>query len=234
MKEIKLSDDAKVSVIVPVFAADKHLIPALNSLVMQNMRDIEIIVVDASENGEPRPLVDKFSFDRRLRYVRTDARTFGEALNAGHRQAKGEYITRCNSRSIYYANFIEALSQSLDAAQTQEANIELIYSDFVLLNEEGKVVQEVLHQSPQNKADLAAGYDIGVSLMYTRSLWEKTGEYWDRPCEDYNWAVRAAQVTDFGLIKTVLVAHRPQVNRDVHAVEVAVNDCKTLAIALAA
>jgi glycosyltransferase involved in cell wall biosynthesis len=233
MKEIKLTDSAKVSVIVPILDAHKFLVPMLNSLVMQRMENFEIIVVDATSKGSPKPLIDKFSFDRRLQYIRTDARTLGGALNVGHEASKGDYITRCDSASIYYSNFLEALSQAMDAAVVQNLNIGLMYSDFAVLNGDGKVIDEVLHESPQTKEGLAEGYDIGVSLMYTRELFSLTGPYWDRPCEDYNWVVRAAQATNFGLIKAVLVAHRPRVNKDVEAATAAANDCKTLAAVFA-
>ena len=76
------------------------------------------------------------------------------------------------------------------------------------MNEKGQILEAVTHKRPQTGADLIAGYDVGMSFMYTRELFEKTGPYKNGICEDFNWVVRAARHTSFGLIQNVLAGFR--------------------------
>lgn len=228
MKEIKLKDDPVVSIVVPMFNAEKFVAQTLDSLVKQTFKDIEIIVVnDGSTDGSER-VVNHFSFDRRLRYIKKENGGTGSALNVGHKATKGKYVTWCSADNFYFPNFVEELVKELDKGECQ-----LVYSDFCFMTEDGKKIRDVVHTKAQRGVDLIEGYDVGMSFMYTKNLWEKTGEYWDRICEDFDWCVRAAQHTNFALVNQVLAAFR------VHGGQItgsrkdeekkAADDCKALA-----
>jgi len=232
MKEIRLIDEPKISIVMPVHNAERSLVTALDTLLKQSFANFELIIVDASSTDKTKTVADKFSFDRRVRYVRVDNSNIGHALNVGHSMTQGEYLTWCKADGIYYANFLSVLAQALDGAKAQGANLGLVYSDFVLAKPDGKIIQEVLHAAPQTKEGLAEGYDVGMSFMYTRDAWEKTGEYWERPCEDYNWCVRASQCTGFGLVKAILAGLRVYASQIDKETEEAAADCRALAAAL--
>jgi glycosyltransferase involved in cell wall biosynthesis len=233
MKEIKLEDNPRVSIVVPMYNAEKFVAETLNCLVTQTFRDIEIIVVDDGSTDNSRAIVDKFSFDRRIKYVHKENGGTGSALNVGHKLARGEYVTWCSADNVYYKNFVQTLVDALDAT---DDSVQLVYSDFVFIRQDGHPIREVLHDKPQNGQGLINGYDIGMSFMYTKALWDKTGEYWDRICEDFNWCVRAAQFTNFGLVKSVLAGfrvHPGQISGNRREEEKAASeDCKALAQAL--
>ena len=117
--------------------------------------------------------------------------------------------------------------------EDEKENVQLVYSDFYFINEQGRPFQTITHQNPQSLEDLIRGYDIGMSFLYTKSLWDKTGPYWNRICEDYNWCVRAAQHTEFGLVKAVLAGfriHSGQITGSRKNEEkAAADDCRALA-----
>ncbi len=233
MKEIKIMDNNPlVSIIVPAYNAEKYIAQTLDGLVKQTLRDIEIIVVDDGSVDNTKSVIDKFSFDRRLRYIKKENGGTGSALNVGHKLARGKYLTWCSADNVYLPNFAAFLSQCLDGSVVQ--NCSFIYSDFFYINANGQPIQEVKHSNPQPAADLVNGYDIGMSFMYTRELWEKVGDYVSDICEDFNWAVRAAQFTKFGLIKASLAGfrvHGEQISGNRKEEEVAAaNKCKMLAL----
>lgn len=233
MKEIKLKDDPEISVVVPMYNAEKFIGQTLDCLVNQSFRNFEIIVIDDGSTDNSKRVVEHFSFDRRLRYIHKENGGTGSALNLGHKEARGKYITWCSADNLYYPLFLEVLHEAIKAKSTENPSIKLVYSDFHFVRADGKPIRPVIHNKPQTGADLIEGYDIGMSFLYTKELWEQTGEFWDRICEDYHWVVRAAQHAEFGLVNAVLAGfrvHGGQISGNRQEEERAAADtCKVLA-----
>lgn len=209
MKEVKLdTKDPLVSITVPT-KSGKFLQGTLNSLVTQLNQDMEIIVINDGGGENIDRIIEAFSFYRNLRYYKKENGGTGSAINLGHALSRGKYLTWCSADNIYFNMYTDCFIKAFKAVEEKGANIGLIYSDFVFMNEQGQVLgPAVKHEQPQQGKDLIDGYDVGMSFMYTRELFEKTGPYLSRICEDYNWVVRAAQYTTFGLIKNVLAGFR--------------------------
>lgn len=82
-----------VSVIIPVYNAEKYLRECLDSVVNQTLRDIEIICVDdGSTDSSPAVLAEYAERDPRVRVVTQENRGVGPARNAGIRAARGEFV----------------------------------------------------------------------------------------------------------------------------------------------
>jgi glycosyltransferase involved in cell wall biosynthesis len=233
MREIILEDNPRVSIVVPVYNGEKYLAQTLDCLLKQTFGAFEILIVDDGSTDNTQGIINQFLFDRRIRTFKKLNGGTGSALNLGHENARGEYITWCSADNVYFPQFLEVLYCGLEQAKAAGANIQLVYSDFAFMTEDGKKIRDVIHQQPQRGKDLVEGYDIGMSFMYTRVLWLQAGPYWHRICEDYEWVVRAAQYTSFGLINAVLAAfrvHPKQISGHRQAEEkAAAYECKELA-----
>jgi glycosyltransferase involved in cell wall biosynthesis len=210
--EIQLeNDNPLISIIIPVFNAEKYIAKTLDCLIKQPMRDFEIIIVNDGSTDNTKGVIEKFFFDRRIRYIEKENGGTGSALNVGHHVAKGKYMTWCSADNLYFPGFTTALSQCLTTAL--EKDVHFIYSDFVFIDQNDRVLRKIEHTHPQPAQDLINGYDIGMSFMYTRELWEKVGDYCHEICEDFNWVVRAAEHTRFALVKNILAGFRVHPNQ---------------------
>lgn len=239
MKHMIIKDEAPlVSLVVPAYNASRFVGATLDSLVKQSFPSIEIIVVNDGSTDNTDTVVRQFFFDRRLRYVLKQNGGTGDALNVGHGMARGRYITWCSADNIYLPNFVGELANALHQCEQQNMPVEFVYSDFMYIDENNRKIHDVIHDKPQPREDLVNGYDLGMSFMYTANLWRKTGLYGREICEDYDWAVRAAQFTHFGLVKNVLAAfrvHGSQISGNNKDREKAASDaCKSKAKALLA
>jgi hypothetical protein len=234
VKEVDIDEQVPlVSITVPVYNGEKFLQQTLSSLISQEHEGSEIIVVDDGSTDNTARVVEQFSFYRNLRYVKKENGGTGSAINLGHALSRGKYLTWCSADNIYFNQFINCFVKSFEQIEKQGAPIGLVYSDFLFMNEQGKVLSKVDHKKPQSGADLVAGYDIGMSFMYTKDLWHKTGPYWNRICEDFHWVVRAAQHCAFGLIQNPLAAFRVHggqlTGSNKEEEKRAADDCKALA-----
>ena len=85
----------KVSIIIPVYNAEKHLKQCLNSLISQTINEIEVICVDDCSTDNSQNIIEDFNTkDDRIRYfsMRKNSGS-GLARNKGINHAKGEYLS---------------------------------------------------------------------------------------------------------------------------------------------
>ena len=97
-KEVRTMDESKkaikVSVIVPVYNAERYLRQALDSLAAQTLSDVEFICIDDGSRDASGAILDEyFAKDRRFRVFHTVNQGAANARNFGMAQACGEYLT---------------------------------------------------------------------------------------------------------------------------------------------
>lgn len=81
----------KISVIVPVYNVEQYIDRCLSSLVMQTLKDIEIIVVDDGSPDNSREIYEKYAQqDNRIKIIRKKNAGVSEARNTGMEAASGE------------------------------------------------------------------------------------------------------------------------------------------------
>ena len=101
----------KVSVIIPVYNAEKFLPVCLESLAIQTMRDFEVIVVDDCSTDSSLAVAESFieRFDERLKIFTLPANTGGCAVprNVGLEHACGDYVYFADADDLLIDNALE-------------------------------------------------------------------------------------------------------------------------------
>ena len=105
----------QVSVIVPVYKAERYLQRCVDSLVRQTLRDIEIILVDdGSPDGCPALCDQLASEDSRIRVVHKENGGLSSARNAGLCVATGKYVGFVDSDDDVELDMYEKLVQKAE------------------------------------------------------------------------------------------------------------------------
>lgn len=100
----------KVSVVIPVYNAEKYLKRCLDSVINQTFRDIEVICVnDGSLDGSARILEEYARLDSRVIVLNQENSGQGAARNNGLKIARGEYIGFVDSDDWIDLDFFEKL-----------------------------------------------------------------------------------------------------------------------------
>ena len=111
----------KISVIVPVFNAEKYLKMCLNSFVSQTLKNIVIICIDDGSTDNSLAILDKFkSKDDRIKIIKQKNYGVSIARNNGISEAQGEYIGFVDADDWVDKDFFEKL---YNAAQKYNADI---------------------------------------------------------------------------------------------------------------
>ncbi|MDR1146516.1 MAG: glycosyltransferase, partial [Verrucomicrobiales bacterium] len=107
----------KVSVVVPVYNAEKFLPRALDSIAAQTLANIEIICVDdGSTDGSAAILRHYADRDRRFKIITQANQGAGFARNAGLDAAAGESVIFLDSDDYYAPELLEKLAARLAAS----------------------------------------------------------------------------------------------------------------------
>ena len=84
---------AKISVIVPIYNAEKYLEKCVKSVMDQTLKDIEIICVDDGSTDSSVQLMDQFAKeDSRVKVIHKENSGYGNSMNRGLKVATGDYI----------------------------------------------------------------------------------------------------------------------------------------------
>jgi cellulose synthase/poly-beta-1,6-N-acetylglucosamine synthase-like glycosyltransferase len=105
-----------VSVLLPVRDGAPHLEGALDSLLTQSLRDLEIVAVDdGSTDGSPEILRRYAGTDGRLRVISTEALGIVPALEAARSVARAPYLARMDADDVSHPDRFEAQVDLMEA-----------------------------------------------------------------------------------------------------------------------
>jgi glycosyltransferase involved in cell wall biosynthesis len=86
-----------VSVIMPVYNAERYLSEAIESILGQTYREFEFLIIDDGSTDSSAAIVRKFN-DARIRFVQNDSNLkICHTLNRGLELARGDFIARMDS-----------------------------------------------------------------------------------------------------------------------------------------
>lgn len=95
-----LSQSVCVSVIVPVFNAERYIVNALDSILQEQAVPLEVIVVNDGTTDGSLSKLRQFT-DPRLRLIESGGCGIAAAMNTGLSHAKGEFVVRCDADDLY-------------------------------------------------------------------------------------------------------------------------------------
>lgn len=83
----------KVSVIVPIYNVEKYLAECLESLVNQSLKQIEIICINDGSTDSSAWILEEYNKKySQIKVINKDNTGYGDSVNIGISNAKGEYI----------------------------------------------------------------------------------------------------------------------------------------------
>lgn len=119
---------ADVSVIIPVYNAEKHLEECVRSICAQTLQKIEIICVDDGSTDSSLEILNRLSQeDSRIIIAQQDNAGAGAARNHGIRLAKGKYLSFLDADDFFDSHMLE---KALEKAEAEQADLVVFKADF--------------------------------------------------------------------------------------------------------
>lgn len=167
-----------ISVIVPVYKAEKYLPACLDSLLAQTYQNFELLLVDDGSPDKCWEILQQYAAqDARVRIFRKENGGVSSARNFGLRQAKGEYIGFVDSDDFVAPQYLEWMHRAL-----QQTNTELAVCGYRKVPKEADPAGIApVAEKPEIKTFLLAEYSFDYTqceaanqyvwrILYKRSL----------------------------------------------------------------
>ena len=123
----------QVSVIMPVYNAERFLRLAIDSILGQTFSNFEFIIInDGSTDGSLK--IIKSYKDSRIHLISRPNKGLAPSLNEGLTRAKGQYIARMDADDI---SLPKRLAQQVDFLD-QNPTVGLVGSNYIIIDDSGK------------------------------------------------------------------------------------------------
>jgi len=102
-------NNIKVSVIIPVYNAEKYLRACLESVVNQTLSDREVICIDDGSYDRSRVILREYEEDHGITVLCQKNSGVGAARNKGMALASGEYLSFLDADDFFFPELLETL-----------------------------------------------------------------------------------------------------------------------------
>ncbi len=206
-----------VSVILPVYNSEKYVGAAIQSILTQSWRDLELIVIDDASTDQTLAVVRSFE-DERIRVVRKERNTgYTVSLNQGLSLARGKYIARMDADDVSLPERLERQVRFLE----QNADHGLCGTWVKTVGEQAGMIKKY----PVTHAEISVELLVKSpfchpSVMLRKQVLEANRLQYDpsrEPAEDYHLWVQLVGCTRAYNLPEVLLHYRihpAQVSRE--------------------
>ena len=191
-----------VSVIIPVFNAERYLAEAIESVLVQAVKPLEIIVVNDGSTDESGKVANTFKDD--ICYLHQENRGASAARNFGILQAKGSLLAFIDADDIWLSNKLELQINALEEDSTLDmvfGNVEQFVSPELDAENRNRLRSE-LKKIP--------GYSVG-SMLIKRESFQQVGPFKENLqfAEFLDWLNRAKEIKlDYKMLPEVVMKRR--------------------------
>lgn len=212
----------KVSVVMPAFNVKAFIAEAINSVFLQDMPGVEILVIDdGSRDGTADFVEQNFPVVRLFRKENGGSAT---ARNVGLREARGEYIAFLDADDVWLPGKLKAQLDYFEA----HPDIAMLGTGFApwVADADGRFGDPAALAAGNAVIDPAAvdpdasgwgyhkmlldNYVWTTTVMMRRALVEKIGLFDEtlRLGQDYDFFLRASRETEIHVLKRVFAVYR--------------------------
>ena len=185
----------KISVIMSVYNAEKHLRNAIESILDQTFKDFEFIIINDGSTDESLEIIKSYH-DSRIRLIEQDNQGLTISLNTGIKASQGQYIARMDADDVSLPDRFRLQVTFLDSNPDHG----LLGTTFFVIDDQShikhvvpvmlnntEIRQELLHRTPfahgcimirkadLNKLDLPS-YNIEFRVAQDYELWSRLAQ----------------------------------------------------------
>ncbi|EMA6343374.1 glycosyltransferase family 2 protein [Bacillus cytotoxicus] len=154
-----------VSVVIPLYNAEKYIEETMQSILNQTYQNIEIVIVDDGSKDQSPIIVKELQrkHPEKVRYVHQENQGVSVARNTGIEHANGEYVAFLDSDDLWHPNKIEKQVQSMHIN-----NMNACYCGYMNFYEE--TGEKVAHVTNFIKGDMTKSF-LTHQVVAQTSTW---------------------------------------------------------------
>lgn len=161
-------EEMLVSVIMPVFNAERTMRQSIDSVLQQSEERLELILIDDASTDQSVSIAEEYACrDGRIKLLRQSVNIgVAEARNAGIRAASGRYVAFLDSDDWWHPRKLE-----LQIGQMQASGAAVSYTAYQRVAEDGSLLSTVEPPLQIDHEDMLRSNHIGnLTGVYDRRL----------------------------------------------------------------
>jgi len=135
---VYLYDNELVSVIIPVYNAEKFISKTIESVLNQTYKNIEIVIVDDCSKDNSRKIIDQYTANYKNIVYHLQEKNCGAAVarNTALKIAKGRYVAFLDSDDLWYPKKLEKQLKLM-----KQKNAAICYTAIEMIDEDGNLIK---------------------------------------------------------------------------------------------
>jgi glycosyltransferase involved in cell wall biosynthesis len=210
----------QISVIMPVYNAEKYLDASIESVLNQTHNDYELLIIDDASTDKTAAIAQQYAQkDGRVRVLKNIYdKGVGGGINTGLENSKGEYIARADGDDINRPYRFELQVKYLDA----HVDIFVLGGGYAPFNKNGHRM-DIFH--PSSSIEIAwkfvsDSFLCHPTVMFRKRIYEEFGGYPNAEAEDFVYFSKIVKKYKCANLKTILIDYRESLtNRSFSAAE---------------
>lgn len=192
-----------ISIIVPVYNAERFLRGCLDSILNSTYPDFEVILVDDGSTDGSGLICDQYQeWDNRIKVIHQQNNGISSARNAGLSCASGEFITFADADDFIHPLMLEAMKRAINSGDYDfsmvghctgdENELAAAFSESSTMQLSGdyyELTQEAFLRGLLDNSTVALKYNFVWNKLYKRSLIENM-RFVKTAIEDLEWNCR--------------------------------------------
>ena len=198
-----------ISVVIPVYNAERYILKALRSVCEQTYQNLEIIVLDDGSTDNSKKIIETIE-DKRIKLVSRDNRGLIATLNEGISLSSGDYIARMDADDICLAN---RFAKQLEYLQSQ-TKVGVVFTGIEYINANGDAIRKKTSNETRKIESVEFLFGCPVchpTAMFNMNVLAKCDIQYDPDfdkTEDYELWTRLLNITQIGILSEVLFQYR--------------------------
>ncbi len=178
-----------VSIVMPAYNAADYIVRAIESVLIQNYRNFELIVVDDGSTDRTADIVRDFK-NEQIKYFFKENGGVASARNFGLQKAGGTFIVMLDSDDMMTPDYIAGHLREFE----RYPEMDMVYCDDLLINEQDKPIRVINRPEYSDpKSFISDMFRCGFPVVHfktciRKSVFDKLGLYDQRLIvgEDYD------------------------------------------------
>jgi len=206
-----MRETMSLSVVIAAFDAEPFLAAALDSVLREVPRDVEVIVVDdGSRDGTAGVLA---GYGERIRVLRNAQPSGpGPARNQGAQAASGAILAFHDADDLVLPGRFSALQEVLEAAP----EIDLVFANGIRCDDEARPLGRIISRRHAGRLARRCGLRemLGGGVLYPQALSIRRARFWEmggfmaERGEDWDFALRASLRLRMAFVDRPVFAYR--------------------------
>lgn len=200
-----------ISVILPVYNGSKYLRESIDSIINQNFKNFELIIIDDGSIDNSWEIVSSYSYLSNIKAIKQENIGLAATLNKGILHSQFNFIARQDQDDISTPDRLEKQFNFLKS----HPEIDLVGSWANIIEENTFSKRMLTHPTNDKEIKMFLLFDtpfVHSSVIFKKDLFLKCGLYStdlnSQPPEDYELWTRMALICNFANLPTPLLQYR--------------------------